>query len=100
MEQAEIIFDGRVFSVEAVKSACYRLAGLFDAEIVLDGDSIVCRVTLRASFSQEAMNEAFTRLRREVIDHDLRIRIRNQTEPVRNLILASAFSRTGLISSE
>jgi hypothetical protein len=39
-------------------------------------------------------------LRAEVIDQTLRVRIARETEPIRNLVFALAFSRTGLVGSE
>jgi His-Xaa-Ser system protein HxsD len=100
MEARDVIFDGRVFAVEAVKNAAYRLANLLDSEIRLEGDRIVCSVKTRAGLSPDDMEGAVSRLRREVIDHDLRLQIREKTEPTRNLILALAFSRTGVVQSE
>lgn len=100
MKDQEISFDSRVFSVEAVKSAAYRLADQLDTQISLDGDQIVCVVRLRGERTDEFLSGILERLRREVIDYDLRLRIRNDTETTRNLILAHAFSRTGIVSSE
>jgi His-Xaa-Ser system protein HxsD len=100
VETREIIFDGRVFSVDAVKNAAYRLADVLDTEVRLDGDQIVCKVKLRKQDTNEVMNGVLERLRREVVDHDLRLQIRKETEATRNLILAHAFSRTGIVSSE
>jgi His-Xaa-Ser system protein HxsD len=34
--------------------------------------------------------------KRELLDQQLRLQIKKETEPARNLILAYAFSRTGL----
>lgn len=100
METREINFDNRVFSIEAVKNAAYRLAALLDSEIRLEGDQIICNLKLRKESTSEVMNATLERFRREVIDHDLRIQIRSDTEATRNLILAHAFSRTGIVSSE
>jgi len=100
VETREINFDNRVFSIEAVKNAAYRLAALLDSEIRLEGDQIICNLKLRKESTSEVMNATLERFRREVIDHDLRIQIRSDTEATRNLILAHAFSRTGIVSSE
>ena len=100
MESKEIIFDSRVFSVEAVKNAAYRLSNTLDCEIRLEEHQIICTARPLSASSSEAIEDALRRLRREVIDHDLRLRIRTDTEATRNLILALAFSRTGIIPSE
>jgi His-Xaa-Ser system protein HxsD len=99
-EKKEISFDSRVFSVEAVKNAAYRLAREIDSEIRVEGNEIVCSVRMRKETIHQDMDGVLEHFRREVIDHDLRIRIRENTEATRNLILAHAFSRTGLVSSE
>jgi His-Xaa-Ser system protein HxsD len=100
LEIEEITFDSRLFSVDAVKNAAYRLANLIDSDIRLDGCNVVCTVRLRKENAEEAMTDVLERFRREVIDHDLRLQIRHETEGERNLILAHAFSRTGIVPSE
>ena len=100
VEPQEIRFDSRVFSVEAVKNAAYRMAASLDSEIKIDGDEIVCSINPRQKDKDADLAGLIERFRREVIDHDLRLQISSQTEGVRNLILAHAFSRTGIISSE
>lgn len=100
MDIREVSFDSRVFSIDAVKNAAYRLAHLLDTDIHLNGDQIVCNVKLRKQSTDEVMNGILERFRREVVDHDLRLQIRSDTEATRNLILAHAFSRTGIVSSE
>src|SRR6266478_6032505 len=97
MEIREISFDSRVFAVEAIKNAAYRMAKLLDTEIRIDQDLIVCTVKLRKQNTDDFFNDVLERFRREVIDHDLRIQIRKDTEATRNLILAHAFSRTGIV---
>ena len=39
-------------------------------------------------------------LKKEVLDQELRHKLKAETEPVRNLIFAHAFSKTGLIAGE
>jgi len=67
------------------------------ADIQIVGDQIVCSVRPRDG---QTLDSLIVEFRREVIDHDLRIEIRKQTEGVRNLILAHAFSKTGIVTSE
>ena len=38
--------------------------------------------------------------KKEILDQDLRESIKRETEPVRNLVLAQAFSKTNLIKDE
>ena len=97
MEETEITFAQTAFSIEAVKNAAYRMARVLDSHIQIVGDQIVCSVRPRDG---QTLDSLIVEFRREVIDHDLRIEIRKQTEGVRNLILAHAFSKTGIVTSE
>jgi len=97
VEEREITFDQAAFSIEAVKNAAYRMAKTLDTHIQIVGDQIVCSVRPREEQTLDGLIDEF---RREVIDHDLRIEVRKQTEGVRNLILAHAFSKTGIVTSE
>ena len=97
MDERVITFDRAAFSIEAVKNAAYRMARMLDADIQIVGDQIVCSVRPRDG---QTLDSLIVEFRREVIDHDLRIEIRKQTEGVRNLILAHAFSKTGIVTSE
>ncbi len=76
------------------------MAGSFDCDIRIDGDDVVCNLKLRRNEPDSNTDSLVDRFRREVVDHDLRLQISSQTEAVRNLILAHAFSRTGITSSE
>jgi His-Xaa-Ser system protein HxsD len=98
--KAEITFDAAVFSLDAVKAACYRLLDRFSPEIELDGGKVVCHLSFDESVSPAAAELLTSNLRKEVLDQDLRLRLKVETEPVRNLILAHAFSKTGLIADE
>lgn len=100
MESHELRFDSRVFSIEAVKNAAYRMAASFDCDIRIEGDDIVCDLKLRGNEANSNIDSLMDQFRREVVDHDLRLQISSQTEAVRNLILAHAFSRTGITTSE
>ena len=51
-------------------------------------------------FDANDPDELRHRIRSEVIDQTLRLRIARETEPVRNLIFALAFSQTGLADAE
>ena len=94
-----VIFDARVYVLDAIKKAAYKFAK--DCSIILasDEDKFVATVT---SFDPNADNNSRTRLVgafcNEVIDQELREKIAIQTEPMRNLILAQAFSKTNLLN--
>ena len=97
---AEVRFDGRVYALPTIKKAAYRFLKAFTTEIAQDGDAWVCRLTFQARADAEAVEKAKYDLQAEVLDQDLRAIVARETEPLRNTILALAFSRTGLQGSE
>ncbi len=89
----DVVFDSRAHSLSAVKKAAYRLLGRATIDVRLDGDSISCRVSAAVGEDPATVSRD---LRDEVLDQGLREEIAAETAPVRNAILAHAFSRTGL----
>jgi len=93
-------FDSNVFSLIAVKKAAYKYIDSFSADISLTNDEVRCLLKLTSPRSDESFARLVDDFRKEVLDQDLRENLRIETEPVRNLILAHAFSKTGIISHE
>lgn len=91
-----ITFDKKVFNIDTVKRALYRLAdsGSFD---ILDREG---EIYVAIHPSRENIEELKAQIRNEVIDQDLRDSISLETRDIRTLILANAFSNTGLIDRE
>ena len=63
-------------------------------ELVPEGRTHRCLLRPVGELDLEAEVESF---RSEVLDQTLRERIRAETEPIRTMILAQAFSRTGVV---
>ncbi len=95
-----IRFDARVFSLVAVKKAAYRYLDKFAVEILLEDPEIVCMVKCTRPLSPTRLTELLDDFRKEVLDQDLREQIKGETEPIRRLILAHAFSQSGLADHE
>ena len=95
-----VSFDARVFSLAAVKKAAYRYIHEFAADISISGDEIKCVLLMTERADEQRTRCIVSEFRKEALDQDLRERLRAETEPVRNLILAHAFSRTGLVANE
>lgn len=93
-------FDNRVFSLIAVKKAAYRYLDSFSADISLTNDEVRCLLKITSPRSDESFARLIDDFKKEVLDQDLRENLKIETEPVRNLILAHAFSKTGIISHE
>jgi His-Xaa-Ser system protein HxsD len=87
-------FDSSIQSLAALDAAAYRLIGTATCQIDRVGDRYVCRLTLstsvqnRDALSDDDLRERFLNL---VVDENLRNRVAEKTEGVRNVILALAF---------
>jgi His-Xaa-Ser system protein HxsD len=95
----DINFDDRVFSLDSVKKAAYRFIDKFSIDIKLAENQISCTLTFSQNISPEGASFLLEDFKKEVLDQDLRATIASETEGVRNLVLAHAFSRTSLVTS-
>jgi His-Xaa-Ser system protein HxsD len=87
-------FDSSVQGLGALDAAVYRLIGTATCQIDRVADRYVCRLVAsthplnRAALSAEDLKERFLTL---VADENLRTRVAEKTDGVRNVILALAF---------
>lgn len=94
-ESASLSFDARTYRLNAVKKAAYRLGDRCVSEIeVGPGDVIQVTLSMRHAGPLDVLVADF---RSEVLDQELREVVAAETEAVRNLILAQAFSQTALL---
>lgn len=84
-----------VVPLEALERALYALADRATGTIRDAGDVWILELEPRAS-APDAISLQH-RLRQEVNDQSLRVKIAQRTDPVRNLVFAMAFSRSGLV---
>ena len=87
----DLTFDNRINSIEAVQKALYRVISNSDFDLKIDGLNI--QVTLTTQDSSVDIQLLATELKRCVNDYSLREKIGAETADLRNLILATAFSR-------
>lgn len=93
-----LVFDPTVYALMAIEKAAYRFSDRFTC--VIESTQGGLQVTLkpkRADMSEETRQAALDDFQTEVLDQNLREKIKLETAPTRNLILAHAFSRTGLV---
>jgi His-Xaa-Ser system protein HxsD len=90
-------FDCATVGLDALQRAAYAVAGLMTITIEQREGFYLCTLHPR---HDDDPDELAHRLRSEVIDQTLRVRIARETEPVRNLVFALAFSQTGLSATE
>lgn len=93
----QLKFDAKTVTLDALQRAAYALSDVATVEIREGDGEYICDVFPRDDGSHDDVEH---RLRIGVIDYMLRQRIAEQTEPIRNLIFALAFSQTGLIAEE
>jgi len=93
-----VSFDGSTASIDAVQRAAYRLSDRISCDIAAGEGSI--EVTVHPAEPDADVEALIGELRNEVLDQVLRERIRGETADVRNLVLAVAFSKTGLVESD
>lgn len=91
MKEDVLIFDANVFSIDTVKRALYRFADRCSFDIQSKDNQIV--VVLKGTSGDDLP----TKIKNEVLDQDLRDTLARETANIRTLILANAFSNTGLI---
>jgi len=86
-----------VYSLEAIKKAAYKMA---DRASVIISPASASTVTVTFTFgpAQSTIDrqQVITDFSNELLDQDLREIIKREAGPLRNLILAHAFSKTTL----
>lgn len=93
----EVRFDAATASIDAIQRASYRFSDRFACELLTGEREHRCLLTV---VGEEAVEPLVADFRTEVLDQTLRERVRTETEPIRTMILARAFSRTGLIEAQ
>jgi His-Xaa-Ser system protein HxsD len=88
-------FDSSIQSLGALEAAAYRLIGTATCQIDRVADRYVCRLAPSSNpqkgaalLSSDDLKERFLNL---VVDENLRTRVADKTEGLRNVILALAF---------
>ncbi len=95
MVEQRVTFDASAYSADAIQRAAYRFSNRLSLDLRRVKGTFACTLLIRDEFAGEA-EEIAAEFRNEVLDQTLRERIRAETEGVRNVILALAFSQTGL----
>ncbi len=98
MTERTVSFDSSAHSVDAVQRAAYRLSDRLSCDVRQKEGAV--DVTLHIADEESDPDALLAEFRNEVLDQVLRERIRSETEDVRKLVLALAFSKTGLENSD
>jgi len=93
-----LAFDQATVDLDALQRSAYAVAAEMTVDIRVCGADYVCTLFPR---KQDATDDELKhRFRAEVNDQILRVRIAKETEPLRNLVFALAFSQTGLVEAD
>lgn len=87
--------DQSVYSLEAVQKAAYRFIDRLTVLISQSEGVIACDIDMIVG-RDDLLDPILADFKRELLDQQLRVQIKNETTDVRNLILSHAFSRSGL----
>jgi His-Xaa-Ser system protein HxsD len=97
-ETITLTFDRAAVDLDALQRSAYAVAAEVTVDIRVLGPEYVCSLFPRSDATPS--DELKHRFRSEVNDQILRARIAKETEPLRNLVFALAFSQTGLAETE
>jgi His-Xaa-Ser system protein HxsD len=93
-----IKFDSSIHTMSSIKKACYKFINQFGVKFNETGSGLIeVTFTSISPIDDKALKEISCEIQNEVLDQDLREEISKETENIRNLILAQAFSNTSLI---
>jgi His-Xaa-Ser system protein HxsD len=87
--------DQSVYSLEAVQKAAYRFIDRLTVLISQSEAVITCDIEVIVG-RDDLLESLVADFKRELLDQQLRVKIKDETTDVRNLILSYAFSRSGL----
>lgn len=89
--------DLRVYRLTAVQKAAYRLARRCTAVLgAVEGDALAVALTFPTATTEAEALAVARHFHQELLDQELRETVAAETAPLRSLLLAMAFSRTGL----
>jgi His-Xaa-Ser system protein HxsD len=103
--QVELVvdFDASTQTLGSLEAAAYRLIGAATCQIDRVADRLVCRIiqdprsNKREQLSADALKSHFLNL---VVDENMRARVFQKTEGIRNVILALAFGSLAASQTE
>ena len=91
-----IVFDKATCSLFALKSAAYKLSSECAVSFSQKEDEILCLFDFKSGKDPANFEEFAIDFKNLALDEELRVEIADKTESMRNLILAFAFSKSGL----
>ncbi len=93
-----LVFDERLYDAQVLQKAAYRSINTLTVDITSDEGRFICVLSLNIGLDEPSFLSAIQEFKKDVLDYQLRHRLAVETQPIKNLILGLAFSKTGLIS--
>ncbi|WP_223506689.1 His-Xaa-Ser system protein HxsD [Pseudomonas sp. GL-RE-29] len=93
-----LVFDERLYDAQVLQKAAYRSINTLTVDITSEEGRFICVLSLNIGLDEPAFLSAIQEFKKDVLDYQLRHRLAVETQPIKNLILGLAFSKTGLIS--
>jgi His-Xaa-Ser system protein HxsD len=94
----KLVFDERIYAVQVLQKAAYRSMSFLTVDIAVNGGQFICALSSNIGVDESSFLNAVQEFRKDVLDYQLRHQLSAETQPIKNLILGLAFSKTGLIS--
>ena len=94
----KLVFDERLYDAQVLQKAAYRSINALTVDITADGGQFSCALSSNIGVDEPSFLSAVQEFKKDVLDYQLRHRLAVETQPIKNLILGLAFSKTGLIS--
>lgn len=94
----KLVFDERLYVVQVLQKAAYRSMNSLTVDIGVNGGQFICAFSSNIGVDESSFLHAVQEFKKDVIDYQLRHQLSTETQPIKNLILGLAFSKTGLIS--
>jgi His-Xaa-Ser system protein HxsD len=94
----KLIFDERLYDMQVLQKAAYRSMNSLTVDIAADEGRIICALSSNIDVDESSFLSAIQEFKKDVLDYQLRHQLSTETQPIKNLILGLAFSKTGLIS--
>ncbi|AUB74621.1 His-Xaa-Ser system protein HsxD [Pseudomonas sp. Lz4W] len=93
-----LVFDERLYDALVLQKAAYRSINALTVDITPEEGQFFCALSSNIGVDEPSFLSAIQEFKKDVLDYHLRHRLAIETQPIKNLILGLAFSKTGLIS--
>ena len=93
------VVDPKVYCLNAVKKAAYKFADKYFVEVSAPDPQHI-QISARHKSGSKLSKDEQQEFVNEILDQELREVVAKETEGVRNLLLAQAFSKVSLITPE